>query len=130
MKGSAEISSTDSSEKTVKIALKIFFNIIVSWNVEVKDQITLIGQPDEPIFYHWKKGRATELSPVVLEHISHIIGIYALLGTLFSTRSQADLWLLKPNKSFNGESALSFILKDSLNHLSDVRMYLKGQIQI
>ncbi len=112
---------------TARVALKVFFNIMQAWQVKTKDQIILLGKPAESTFYNWKKGKISSLSADTLERISYIMGIYKALGILFPTRAQADTWLHKPNQAFNLESALDFMLKGSMIHLSDLRRYLDAQ---
>ena len=114
-------------EKVAAIALEVFFNIMSAWHVKGKDQIILLGKPAESTYYNWKKGKASSLSTDTLERISYLMGIYKALGILFPTREQADAWPLKPNKAFNDESALEFMLKGSMIHLSDMRRYLDAQ---
>lgn len=113
--------------KTAQVALKVFFNIMDAWQVKGKDQMVLLGKPAESTFYNWKKGKVSSLSPDTLERISYIMGIYKALGILFPTREQADAWPLKTNKAFNNETALQFMLKGSMIHLSDMRRYLDAQ---
>ncbi len=114
-------------EKTAQVALSVFFNIMNAWHVRAKDQIVLLGKPAESTFYNWKKGKVSNLSADTLERISYVMGTYKALGILFPTREQADLWPQKPNKAFNNESALEFMLKGSMIHLSDMRRYLDAQ---
>jgi hypothetical protein len=113
--------------KTAQVALGVFFNIMAAWQVKGKDQMILLGKPAESTFYNWKKGKVSSLSPDTLERISYVMGIYKALGSLFPTRSQADAWPHKPNKVFNNETALSFMLKGSMINLSDMRRYLDAQ---
>jgi len=114
-------------EKTAQVALSVFFNIMGAWQVKAKDQIVLLGKPAESTFYNWKKGKISNLSADTLERISYIMGIYKALGILFPTREQADAWPQKLNSQFNNESALAFMLKGSVVHLSDMRRYLDAQ---
>ncbi|WP_233269070.1 antitoxin Xre/MbcA/ParS toxin-binding domain-containing protein [Paraglaciecola sp. L1A13] len=46
---------------------------------------------------------------------------------MFPSREQADAWPQKPNKNFNHESALKYMLKGSVIHLSDICRYLDSQ---
>lgn len=114
-------------EKTAQVALSVFFNIMTAWQVRAKDQIVLLGKPPESTFYNWKKGKVSNLSLDTLERISYVMGIYKALRILFPTSEQADAWPQKPNKAFNNESALEFMLKGSMIHLSDMRRYLDAQ---
>lgn len=113
--------------KAAKVGLEVVFNIMEAWNLKAKEQIVLLGRPAESTFYNWKKGKVSTLSQDTLERISYILGIYKALGVLFPTRAQADAWPKKPNKAFNNQSALEFMLKGSMIHLSDMRRYLDAQ---
>jgi hypothetical protein len=98
-----------------------------SWQVKAQGQRTLLGKPPESTFYNWKKGKVSGLSVDTLERISYVMGIYKALGILFPTREQADAWPQKNNEAFNNETALEFMLKGSMIHLSDMRRYLDAQ---
>ena len=113
---------------TGKIALSTFFNIMTAWKIKVKDQITLLGQPSESTYYNWKKDNANPISSDTLERISLIIGIYKALRILFPIESQANAWVHKDNERFNGNSAISIMLKGQHIHLVDVGRYLDAQI--
>ncbi|PKF58008.1 DUF2384 domain-containing protein [Alteromonadales bacterium alter-6D02] len=127
MKEQAQAVLEQQPQQVAQVALEVFFNIMKAWRVKGKDQIILLGKPAESTFYNWKKGKASTLSVDTLERISYIMGVYKALGILFPTREQADAWLSKPNQAFNGETALSFMLKGSMIHLSDMRRYLDAQ---
>lgn len=113
--------------KTAQVGLEVFFNIMKAWGVKTKEQMVLLGKPAESTFYNWKKGKVVHLSQDTLERISYILGIYKALGILFPTRSQADAWPKKPNKAFNDQTALAFMLQGSMVHLIDMRRYLDAQ---
>jgi len=114
--------------RTAKIALSTFFNIMTAWKIKVKDQIILLGQPSESTYYNWKKAKANSIPSDTLERISLLIGIYKALRILFPIESQANAWVHKDNERFNGESAISFMLKGQLIHLIDMRRYLDAQV--
>jgi uncharacterized protein (DUF2384 family) len=115
-------------EKTAQVALSVFFNIMNAWHVRPNEQMVLLGMPAETTFYEWKKGQASNLSVDTLERISYIIRIYKALGILFPSREQADAWPQRPNKNFNDEPALKFMLKGSVIHLSGMCRYLDLQL--
>lgn len=116
------------TRRTAKIALSTFFNITTAWKIKVKDQIILLGQPPESTYYNWKKGKAASISRDTLERISLIIGIYKDLRILFPIESQANAWIHKDNERFNGNSAISFMLKGQYTQLIDMRRYLDDLI--
>ncbi|WP_353936426.1 MbcA/ParS/Xre antitoxin family protein [uncultured Pseudoalteromonas sp.] len=64
----------------------------------------------------------------MLEPIFYLLGIYKSLGVLFSERAQAKDWLEKPNATFNGSTALGFMLLGNTVHLREVRCYLGTQL--
>lgn len=116
-----------SPEKTAKVALSVFFNITDAWGVKSDEQRILLGSPASSTLFKWKKGEASKISVDTLERISYIMGIYKALGILFPTREQADAWIKKANRDFDGQTALSFMLKGSMVNLSDTRRYLDAQ---
>lgn len=59
-----------------------------------------------------------------LERISYVLGIYKALRRIFPTEEQANAWPAKPNRAFEGRSALDLMLKGDL---AIVRRYLDGQ---
>ena len=115
-------------EEKNHVALSVFFNIVSAWNVTRKEQIILLGLCSDSIFYDLKAGNVDNLSEDTLNRISYIIRIYKILGILFSVREQADAWPRKPNDNFNNESALKYMLKGEVTHLSDICSYLNSQL--
>jgi len=113
--------------KASKVALKVFFKIMVTWGVSEKKQMILIGQPSNFLFNQWQQGVVDILPNDTFERVSYIIGIYKTLHILFPETKQADGWISRPNSFFCGDSGLDFILKDSLTNLSYVRKYLDLQ---
>lgn len=59
-----------------------------------------------------------------IERISHVLVIYKALMILFPTEQQAVAWPRKPNRSFQGRSALDLMLEGDLCR---VRSHLEGQ---
>jgi len=115
------------SSKASKVALKVFFNIMMAWRVSEKDQMNLIDQPSRIILNQWQHGIVAGISNETYKRISYVIGIYKSLHLLFQNKKQADGWMLRPNSTFGGDSGLEFILKDSLTNLSFLRRYLELQ---
>ncbi|WP_310736563.1 MbcA/ParS/Xre antitoxin family protein [Pseudoalteromonas sp. SG41-1] len=57
-----------------------------------------------------------------------MLGIYKNLGILFSEKTQANEWLHKPNKAFDGVQALDYTSLGQTVHLRKVRHYLDAQL--
>tara|TARA_R110002012_G_scaffold151981_2_gene311918 strand:- start:234 stop:617 length:384 start_codon:yes stop_codon:yes gene_type:complete len=114
-------------EKEAHVATSVFFNIVNAWNVKLEDQLILLGLHSTSVIDNMKAGKVTNLSDDTLNRISYIIRIYKALGILFSVKDQAHAWPRKPNAHFNNESALKYMLKGNVTHLSDVCRYLNSQ---
>lgn len=113
--------------KTAQVALSTFFNITQAWGVKADEQRVLLGSPASSTLFKWKKGEVSKINVDTLERISYILGIYKALGILFTTREQADAWVNKRNRDFNGETALAFMLRGKMANLSETRRYLDAQ---
>ena len=64
------------------------------------------------------------VSEEALIRISYVMGIYKNLRLLFPTESQANAWVRKPNRDFDGEPALNRMCED----LAAVRHYLDSSV--
>ena len=92
-------------------ALKVFRRIAQEWGLSESEKFQLLGVP-----------RDTDIviSDKALERISCVLGIYKSLRITFPTRQQANSWIRKPNSFFDGQPALSVMVKDP----AIVRQYL------
>ncbi|PXX93231.1 DUF2384 domain-containing protein [Marinobacter vulgaris] len=96
-------------------ALKVFRRITEEWGLSEQEKFQLLGVSSSSDIVISKK---------TLERISYVLGIYKNLRILFPTQQQANSWIKKPNAGFDGESALSVMMRDP----SIVRRYLDGQL--
>lgn len=110
-------------------ALKAFFRIAELWNLNVDDQMRLLGLSAASTFYHWRKNPPAVLSRDTLERLSYIVGIYKALQLLLPDQRSADAWIRKPNEAlvFGGRSALQRMLSGNVADLFVVRQYLDAQ---
>ena len=110
-------------------ALRAFFNIASAWNLNAKQQRTLLGNPPSSTFFKWKRDMGGSVSRDVLERISYVLGIYKALQILFPDTERADAWISKPNAAplFGGHSALDLMLAGNVSDLYAVRQYLDAQ---
>ena len=110
-------------------ALRAFFNIASAWNLNVKQQRTLLGNPPGSTFFKWKRELAGSLPRDVLERISYVLGIYKALQILIPDAERADAWISSPNTApvFGGHSALDRMLGGNVGDLYTVRQYLDAQ---
>lgn len=110
-------------------ALRAFFNIASAWNLNAKQQRTLLGNPPSSTFFKWKRDMGGSVSRDVLERISYVLGIYKALQILFPDTERADAWISRPNAAplFGGHSALDRMLAGNVSDLYAVRQYLDAQ---
>ena len=112
--------------KAARIALKVFLNIMDAWGVNLEQRQVFLSSPDRNEFEQWQQGNVESMNRDVIIRISYIIGIYKGLGLIFNDRSMADEWVNKPNKEFNDQSALEFMLGGDIEQLKQVREFVDG----
>src|SRR6202165_3147928 len=110
-------------------ALAAFFRIAELWDLNVDQQIKLLGLSAPSTFYHWRKSPPAALPHDTLERVSYILGIYKALQILFPDPGISDGWIRKPNQTliFRGRSALERMLSGNVADLFVVRQYLDAQ---
>lgn len=113
-----EASSTD--------RLKAFFRIADLWALTTDQQIILLGGPSRSTFFKWKRDGG-EMSPDTEERISHMISIFKALQILIPKPENADLWLKRANRYFDGRSGLDRMLDGKLSDIYAVRAYVDAQ---
>lgn len=111
-------------QKVASVALTVFFNITKGWKLKPKQELILIGSPPRSTFYKWKSGKVNSISGDTLERISYIMHIYQSLRKVFPTVDHANTWPHKANSAFGDESALTYMLQGSMQHIADVKRYL------
>jgi hypothetical protein len=111
-------------------ALRTFLRIAELWQLDVEQQITLLGQPARSTYYKWKKQGAEQLPHDTLERLSYLLGIYKALQILFPNTERADRWLWRPNDAppFGGRPAMDRMLSGQVSDLYVVRQYLDAQL--
>ncbi|MBB1432182.1 antitoxin Xre/MbcA/ParS toxin-binding domain-containing protein [Pseudoalteromonas sp. SG43-4] len=112
--------------EAARVALKVFLNIMDAWGVNLYQRQALLGSPKQYEYELWQQGNVESINRDVVVRISFIIGIYKGLGLIFNDRSRADEWVNKPNKEFNDQSALEFMLGGDIERLKQVREFVDG----
>lgn len=110
-------------------ALRTFFKIAERWNLNVSEQMKLLGITARSTYFKWKQDLDGRLTRDTLERISYILGIFKALNTLLPGEEAADAWIKKPNDApiFGGESALKRMLSGHVSDLYVVRQYLDSE---
>lgn len=110
-------------------ALRSFFRIADLWDLNVEEQLILLGLRSRSTYFKWKKDPAVQLPKDTLERISYLLGIYKALQILLPDEKAADAWVKQPNSAplFGRKSALSRMLSGHVSDLYVVRKYLDAQ---
>jgi uncharacterized protein (DUF2384 family) len=104
----------------------MFFKIADLWSLSTDQQIVLLGSPGRSTFFKWKKEGGI-LSTDTQERISHVVSIFKALQILFENAKQADGWLHRPNRYWDGRSGIDVMLEGKLTDIYQVRAYLDAQ---
>jgi hypothetical protein len=109
--------------------LRAFAAIAQAWDLNVDEQLALLGQPPRSTYFAWRKHPEKAALPRdTLERLSNILGIYKSLQILLPEAAAADAWVRRPNRAtpFAGRSALQRMLAGNVSDLNLVRRYLDG----
>jgi hypothetical protein len=111
-------------------AFRAFLRIAELWQLNVEQQLVLLGQPARSTYYKWKKEGAEQLPQDTLERLSYVLGIYKALQILFPDPTRADAWMWRPNEGplFGGRPAIERLLRGQVSDLYVVRQYLDAQL--
>ena len=116
-------------ERLSGAGIRTFFRIAALWDLEVEQQMALLGLRSRSTYFKWKRERKAKLDHDQLERISHILGIYKALQILLPDEPSADAWIKRPNRAepFQGEPALEVMIRGGITGLFAVRRYLDAQ---
>jgi hypothetical protein len=124
------VAKTSELAAHARAGLRAFYRIAELWNLNIAEQMTLLGLTSRSTFFKWKKSPASA-SPArdTLERISYLLGIYKDLQILIPDAGAADAWIRRPNSApiFGGRSALARMLSGNVSDLYIVRRYLDAQ---
>lgn len=119
--------SHPTTDNESRVALTAFFNLADNLGLSNFEMKHLLGNVAHTSFYNWKKDRNQKIPSDTIDRISYLIGIYKSLLILLPSKKAANEWLKKPNSEFNGNSALDFLMKNSIEGLIDLRRYLDSE---
>ena len=109
--------------------LRAFANIAEAWDLNIAEQLTLLGIGSRSTFFKWRREREPRLPADTLERLSYLLGIYKSLQILLPDPKVADAWIRQPNTAtpFGGRSALERMLSGQIADLYVVRQYLDSE---
>lgn len=106
--------------------LDFFFKLAEIWDLSTDQQIKLLGSPARSTYFRWRKDGG-DVSVDTLERISHLGSIYKALTILLDSPDAAVKWIRRPNRYFEGTSALDIMLNGNLSDIIRVRQYVDAQ---
>lgn len=115
MKKTQDILTNTDPAIVSETALKVLHRIALAWGLSEREELELLGESGNS---------DSGLSDECLERISCIFGVYKSLRIFFPTEQQANSWVKKPNREFDGRTALSVLIDDPFT----IRRYLDGQL--
>lgn len=110
-------------------ALRTFFNVARSWELNTTESRALLGWPASSTFHKYKAGDHGTLPYDTLIRISLVLGIYKSLQLLYPEPRFADRWMRMPNSNalFGGTSPLEFVVDGGIDALYQLRRLLDAR---
>lgn len=99
-------------------------NLFRLWGLTDADACTLLGGISTATYNRWKRGEIGRLAVDQKTRLSILMGIHKALRILFTENERVYAWVKKPNRAFDGKSALDIMLQGQIMDLFDVRFYL------
>jgi uncharacterized protein (DUF2384 family) len=106
--------------------LDVFFKLAEIWDLSTEQQVKLLGSPGRSTYFRWRKDGGN-VSADTLERISHLGSVYKALSILLDSPEAAIRWIRRPNRFFDGASALDIMLSGNLSDIIRVRQYVDAQ---
>ena len=102
-------------------------NMLDDWEVDAKDQLTLLGLNDFPAreVKRLRDSRPLPDDPEVMQRVEHLISIADALRTTYPfSRRMGKLWMHKPNRKFRQRTPIAMMVEDGIVGMISVRSYL------
>lgn len=112
--------SDDEGEAMARAAVNLFG----LWGITDAQACVLVGGVSKRTYARWKDGEVGRLTIDQKTRLSVLMGIHKALRILFTENSRVYEWVKKPNRVFEGKSALDVMLGGYLTDLFRVRHYL------
>jgi len=114
-----------SDEEIAAVCRKIIAGLVQEWTLTESELRTLLGPGCSP---NELNTGAVKLSDNAIERIGLLVGIHAASYSLLPDRKRAASYLRKANSELDGDSALSIMLRGSIDDLETVWRYLESRL--
>jgi hypothetical protein len=124
MTAQAQALPTNAAQTLVSTAL----NIMEKWSCSEKEKMALLGVGRSTLHKYQVAPSSARLSPDLMERISYLLNIHAILRTLFENPENIYGFLRMPNTSrfFSGKAPMELLSSGLMSSLYEVHLHLDG----
>jgi hypothetical protein len=119
--------SSEVTREEAHAMLRAVFNLFARWGADDRQGRILLGQPSPTTYYRWRQGTVASIPHDTVWRLGTLMGIHKALRYMFTEPERSFAWVKKPNKVFNGQSALDRMLGGAPQDLAAVRDYLDAE---
>lgn len=112
----------------VSALLRMVFRLMEKWQLDARQQATLLGVRSTSTVYRWRNHGAKRLREETLQRIAHLLAIQKLLRLLFPRNPELrEAWVRARNKAarFGGKRPIDIMLRGEIADLLIARSYLE-----
>jgi len=111
---------------TANAAIGTALNILNRWNCTEKEKMAILGVGRSTLHKYQASPEGARLTPDLLERISYLLNIHALLRTIFENPDNIYGFVRMPNKSqfFGGKAPMEIMSSGLMTALYEVYKHL------
>lgn len=117
--------------RLVGAAIRSFFRLANVWDLDEREQRRLLGGIGHGTIYKWRANPPSSVSSDVMERLSYLLAIHALLRQLFPQTPLAQMRervrRVPPTPLTAGKSVLEFLLAGGIVAMHELRSYLVSE---
>lgn len=114
--------------QAAQVAIGTALNIMDKWSCSEKEKMALLGVGRSTLHKYQAAPASARLSPDLLERISYLLNIHAVLRILFENPENVYGFMRMPNHNsfFNGKAPLELLSSGLVSSLYEVHRHLDG----
>ena len=114
--------------QAAQAAIGTALKIMDKWSCSEKEKMALLGVGRSTLHKYQSAPATARLSPDLLERISYLLNIHAVLRILFENPENVYGFMRMPNNSlfFNGKAPLELLSSGLVSSLYEVHRHLDG----
>lgn len=102
-------------------------NLFRAWGLSDAEACTLLGGMALRTWARWKDGAMGRIDRDLRARMAILMGVHKGLRYLFRDPARGYAWLRKPNAAFDGQTALSILLRGEMTDLLALRGWLDAE---